>query len=55
LSTVAQDKSEHEKIVISTYDSNGKLIRESDVSDIVNPKVGLDIDNSSSSGKGSSN
>jgi hypothetical protein len=40
-------------VMLSFYDQAGQLISSSNVSDIISPKVGLDAENSSSSGKGS--
>lgn len=42
-----------DSVLLSFYDEKGQLVEQANVSDIINPKVGIDAENSSSSGKGS--
>jgi hypothetical protein len=51
--TVQEQQSMDNSVMLSFYDQAGQLISSSNVSDIISPKVGLDAENSSSSGKGS--
>ena len=52
LASLEQEESA-DSVLLSFYDERGQLVEQANVSDVISPKVGIDADNSSSSGKGS--